>query len=64
MVMRTAAELMTRVFAVVSGLLLPVNQRQTDSGLHLLGSRFLPGDLKVDGTLAGGLSGIDYDPVG
>ena len=62
--MRTAAELMTRVFAVVSGLLLPVNQRQTDSGLRLLGSRFLPGDLKDDGTLAGGLSGIDYDPVG
>ena len=63
MVMRIAAELMTRVFAVVSALLLPVNRRQTASGLRLLGSRFVPGDLKVDGTLAGGLSGIDYDPV-
>ncbi len=62
--MRGAAELMTRAFLLFAALLLPLNRRRKGSGLRLLGSRFLPGDLTVDGTLVGGLSGIDFDPVG
>ncbi len=31
-------------------------------GLRLLAETTLPGDLKVDGTLVGGLSGLAYDP--
>lgn len=64
MVIRLAAKVMTRLFEAISWLLLPLNRRQTASGLRLLGSKFLPGDLMVDGALVGGLSGIDYDPVG
>lgn len=37
--MRFAAALMPRLVAVVSALLLPVNRRQTASGLRLLGSK-------------------------
>lgn len=55
------AWVMTKAFTVIAALLLPVNRRQTSSGLRSLGSRFLPGDLMIDGTLVGGLSGIDYD---
>jgi hypothetical protein len=32
-------------------------------GLRFIGSVTLPNDTTVDGTLVGGLSGIDYDPV-
>ena len=31
--------------------------------LRFLGEQRVPNDLMVDGTLVGGLSGIDYDPV-
>ncbi len=50
-------------FAALSAILLPLHRRQPASGLRLIGSRFLPGDLMIDDTLVGGLSGIDYDPV-
>ncbi len=63
MVMRIAAELTTRVFAALSAILLRLNRRRPGSGLRLIGSRFLPGDLMIDDTLVGGLSGIDRDPV-
>ena len=33
------------------------------SGLRYIGSVTVPNDTMVDGTLVGGLSGIDYDPV-
>ncbi len=35
----------------------------TIGSLELLGAVTVPNDVEVDGTLVGGLSGIDYDPV-
>ena len=32
-------------------------------GLRFIGAITLPNDTMVDGTLVGGLSGIDYDPA-
>src|SRR4051812_40032011 len=39
------------------------NPKITISGLRFLGATNVSNDKEVDGTLVGGLSGIDYDPL-
>jgi hypothetical protein len=54
---------MTWLFRLAAAMLLPVNRRARGSRLRLVGSVFLPGDLTAEGTLVGGISGIDHDPA-
>lgn len=45
-----------------SGFFLPPAERTVGS-VRLIGEQLLANDLKVDGFVVGGLSGVDYDPV-
>jgi predicted extracellular nuclease len=46
----------------VAALAMAASAASTDLELDLLGESSLPGHLRVDGTLVGGLSGLTYDP--
>jgi hypothetical protein len=58
------ARCLLRWFAAITLLVagaFPVSAQSTIEGLRFIGSAALPNDKMVDGTLVGGLSGIDYD---
>jgi predicted extracellular nuclease len=50
------------LFSILFGLVLAAPAPAADLALQFVAETTIPGDLEIDGTLVGGLSGLTYDP--